>query len=72
MSTSRTSHWDVMVEILQYLKSAPRKELLYSNCGHNRIAGFSHADWADCPIDRGLLQRIVFVGENLVSRKSKK
>lgn len=40
-----------------YLKSSPRRGLLYSNYSHNRIDGFSHADSADCSIDRRLTIR---------------
>ena len=68
MSASWTSHWDIMVRILRYLKSAPGRELLFSDCGHNRIVGFSDVDSADCPIDKKSTTRYyVFVGGNLVS-----
>jgi len=40
MSAPRTSHWDIVVRILSYLKSAPRRRLLYSECSHNSIVGF--------------------------------
>ena len=63
-----TSHRDVMVRILRYLKGAPGKRLLYSNCDHNRIDGFSDADWVGSPIDmRSTTGYYVFVGGNLVS-----
>ena len=43
MSAPRTSHWDVVVMILQYMKSAPGREHLYPDCGHDHITGFSYA-----------------------------
>ena len=46
---------------------------MYSDCSYNRVAGFSDADWAGCPIDkRSTTRYCIFVGENLVSWKSKK
>ena len=56
--TPRMSHLDVVVKILQSLKSVPGRGLMYSDCGYNHdcdrnhVAGFSDADWAGCPIDR--------------------
>ena len=41
MSAPRMSHWDVVVRILQYVKSTPGRGLLYSDCGYNYITGFS-------------------------------
>ena len=32
ISAPRTSHWDVVVMILQYMKSAPGREHLYPDC----------------------------------------
>ena len=46
LSSSRTTHLDAVVRILRYLKKALDKRLLYSNCGHIRVASFSDADWA--------------------------
>lgn len=69
MSIPRTSHQDVVVRILRYLKCASGRELLYLDCGYNRIASFSYADWTGCPINRSTTWYCVFVGGNLVSRK---
>ena len=44
LSLSRTTHWDVavdvVVQILMYLKKTPKKGFLYLNCGHARVIDF--------------------------------
>ncbi|XP_071927547.1 uncharacterized mitochondrial protein AtMg00810-like isoform X1 [Coffea arabica] len=73
LDTPRTSHWDAVIRILRYLKSAPGKGLLYQNHGHTDIEGYSDADWAGSASDRrSTTGYCVFVGGNLVSWKSKK
>jgi len=73
LSAPRTGHMDAVLRILRYLKKTPGKGLLYSDQGHARVAGFSDADWAGCPIDRrSTTGYCVFFGGNLVSWKSKK
>jgi len=44
LSTPRTIHWNAIVRILSYLTKTPDKELLYSNCEHTRVVGFSDTD----------------------------
>ena len=66
-------HWAVVEQILCYLKGAPRHGILYRNHGHNRPECFTDADWAGSKEDkRSNLGYCVFIGENLVSWKSKK
>ncbi|XP_071921533.1 uncharacterized mitochondrial protein AtMg00810-like [Coffea arabica] len=73
LDTPRTSHWDAVIRILRYLKSAPGKGLLYQNHGHTDIEGYSDADWAGSASDRrSTTGYCMFVGGNLVSWKSKK
>jgi len=38
--------------ILNYIKSAPGKGLLYENKGNTQVVGYSDADWAGSPADR--------------------
>lgn len=69
----RTTHWDVVVRILRYLKGSPGRGLIYSNQGHNRITGFTGVDWVCCPTSQRSTTRFcIFFGDNLVSWKSKK
>ncbi|XP_077223377.1 uncharacterized protein LOC143856981 [Tasmannia lanceolata] len=68
MTSPRTSHWNVVVQILKYLKGEPGKELLFKRHGHTRIEGFSDADWVGSPTDRrSTTGYCTFVGGNLVS-----
>lgn len=46
------SHWNVVTHILQYIKFASRKGLLYEDRGHEKIVGYSDADYAGSPSDR--------------------
>ena len=73
LAAPRTSHWDAVIRVLQYLKRAPSRGRLYSDYDHGRVVGFSDADWVGSPIDRRFTTGYyVFVGENLVSSKNKK
>lgn len=66
-------HWDAVIRILKYVKSAPGKGLIYEDRGHTQIVGYSDADWAGSPIDRRSTSGYcVLVGGNLISWKSKK
>ncbi|CAL9001282.1 unnamed protein product [Prunus brigantina] len=45
-------HMEAVMRILQYLKSAPGKGLMFSKHGHLEIEGFTDADWAGNRTDR--------------------
>jgi len=67
-------HMNVVMHILRYLKSAPRKGILFTKNGnHEVIDVYTDADWARALDDRrstpGYLS---FVGGNLVIWRSKK
>ncbi|XP_070044448.1 isoamylase 3, chloroplastic isoform X1 [Nicotiana tomentosiformis] len=73
MDSPRDSHWDAVVRILRYIKSAPGKGLLLEDQGHVQIVGYTDADWAGSPLDRRSTSGYcVLVGGHLVSWKSKK
>ena len=57
LSAPKISHWNAALQILRYLKKALGKGLLYSDCGHTRVADFSDTDWAGSPIVH-LLEKI--------------
>ena len=44
MSSPIVDHWAAVEQILCYLKGAPRRGILYSNHGHNRLECFTDAD----------------------------
>ena len=47
--------------------------MLYENRGHTQIVRYCNVDWVGSPIDRCFtFGYCVFIGENLVSWKSKK
>ena len=73
MSAPMVDHWVAVEQIQCYLKEVPGQGILYSNHGHNKIECFTDADWAGLKEDkRSTSVYCVFIGENLVSWKSKK
>nr|KYP76939.1 Copia protein [Cajanus cajan] len=66
-------HWNAVIRILKYIKGAPGKGLLYGYNNHTQVVGYSDADWAGSPSDRRSTSGYcVFIGDNLISWKSKK
>jgi len=51
MSRFREVHWTAALKILAYIKSSPRKDLLYRKYGHVRISGYSDSIYAG---DKGI------------------
>jgi hypothetical protein len=73
MHDPRKGHMDAMYQILRYLKSAPGKGLIYRKNGHFNIKGYCDSDWVSCVDDmKSTYGYCMFVGDNLVSWKSKK
>ena len=67
------NHWTALQRILCYLKGTPRHGIVCKNHGHFNIECFTDADWAGSKEDRrSTTGYCVFVGENLVSWRSKK
>ncbi|XP_070043227.1 uncharacterized mitochondrial protein AtMg00810-like [Nicotiana tomentosiformis] len=68
MNSPCDSHWDAVVRIFWYIKSAPGKGLLFEDQGHEKIVGYSDADWAELPSNRHSTSGYcVLEGGNLVS-----
>ncbi|XP_020258828.1 uncharacterized protein LOC109835255 [Asparagus officinalis] len=73
MHDPRKDHMDAVYQILRYLKSAPRKELIFRKNGHVSIKDYCNFDWASCADDRrSTTGYCIFIGGNLVWWKSKK
>ena len=72
LSAPRTTHLEIVMRILRYLKKSPGRGVLYSD-QIQPSSGFSDADWAWYPFDmRSTTRYRIFLGENLVSWKNKK
>ena len=64
---------DAVMRILRYLKSSPRKGLMFSKNDHLNVDGYIDADWARNITDRKSTSGyFTFVGGNLVTWRSKK
>ncbi|BBG97847.1 aldose 1-epimerase family protein [Prunus dulcis] len=73
MHSPSEDHMNAVLRILRYLKSAPRKGLMFSKHGHLNIDGYLDADWAGNVTDRkSASSYFTFVGGNLVTWRSKK
>ena len=67
-------HMNAVMRILRYLKSAPRKGILFTkNVNCQSVDAYSDADWAGAIDDRRFTSGyFTFVGGNLVTWRSKK
>ena len=59
--------------VLQYIKGSPRKGTFFPSNSDLQVKAYCDADWAGCPhTRRSLTSYSVFLGESLVSWRSKK
>ncbi|CAL8138863.1 unnamed protein product [Prunus armeniaca] len=73
MHSTNISHRNAIDRILRYLKSAPRKGLMFSKNGDFEVVGYTDADWAGSITDRrSTSSYFTFVRGNLVTWRSKK
>jgi len=69
----KSSHLTAVRRILKYVNGTPTFELYYTKDTDNRLKGYCAADWAGSLDDiRGSIGGCYFIGNNLVSWKSKK
>lgn len=72
MSQPKKEHWDAVLMVHRYLKSSPRKGLLFIKGKSLDITFYSDANYARSIDDRKFTMWLcVFVGDNLVHRKVK-
>ncbi|KAL0430656.1 UNVERIFIED_CONTAM: Retrovirus-related Pol polyprotein from transposon RE2 [Sesamum radiatum] len=48
LQAPRTSHWDVGLHVLRYLKGTPSTGLFFSSSSSIRLSAYSDASWASC------------------------
>jgi hypothetical protein len=73
MHCPNKDHIETMIKILRYLKSSPRKGIMFSKHNHLRVKGYTYVDLVRNIFDRkSTLRYFTFVGGNLVTWRSKK
>ncbi|XP_019099665.1 PREDICTED: uncharacterized protein LOC109132492 [Camelina sativa] len=72
-SAPRKFHLQAAHKILRYLKGTIGQGLFYGKDNDFSLRGFSDADWGACPdISRSVTGFAIFLGQSLISWKSKK
>lgn len=73
MHSPKTSHWEVALRVVKYVKSCPGLGVLLSADFSESLTAFSDADWASCPnTRRSVTGYLVKFGFSLISWKFKK
>ncbi|KAL0337523.1 UNVERIFIED_CONTAM: Retrovirus-related Pol polyprotein from transposon RE1 [Sesamum calycinum] len=73
LQSPRTTHWDVALHILRYLRGSSSLGLFFSSRSSLQLSAFSDAAWASC-LDsrRSITGFCIFLGSSIISWKTKK
>ncbi|XP_073317219.1 uncharacterized protein [Primulina huaijiensis] len=73
VSKPRTSHMEAALNVLRYIKGTIGQGLIYKSASDLKLKFFSDADGGSCPdTRRSVIGFCVFLGESMVSWRSKK
>jgi hypothetical protein len=73
MDSPRQPHMDAASHVFRYLKNTQGQGIFYPFSSDFTLRAFCDSDWAGCSDSRRLITGIcVFLGDSLLSRKSKK
>ena len=73
MHQPRKPHWDATVRILRYIKGTPGQGLLFPASNNLSLKAFCDSDWGGYRATRrSVIGYCIFLGNSLVSWKSKK
>lgn len=67
------AHWSAALRVVRYLKGTPDQGIMLKAACNMHISAYCDADWSSCPTTRRSLSAyVVFLGDSLVSWRTKK